>query len=412
MDAQGTQTTYPNLKKVLDSELKYTIELERVFLIQMGGFCYSNERLPQYDNQYPYTAISKITKSLSTEDRGLHPDLCSAVFNALRRHPNVSDIKELSSKIGLAWYCPQCREVHRVLPRKLLYFHVNLPSRFSKVETLDKEAEDQTSNMDFNVMTDSYEYFTIQEVNDYVPDPKTAAEYSYIHEEQIDKETSFKCNPIGPTPLGLGLFLVFAKTRGQQEPASYIKNAQDTIVVLHNFEGTNERAFQTLYELTRGTLHTFYSECMSRYELDAMKKEISSRFRDLANQLVQLYEYPKRSVLKTRTLVKKERKELTNLRKMIVEKDAKELELGSSSSGTHLIRITDIDKSEAIFQQHSDYLKHVLKSKYHLPSSIEQSLNQFEEEFRTIDQNIFTVIVALAAAAAGALVTQLLNLIF
>ena len=407
MKQDSQPETYTNLKKILNQKLKYKAEIQRVYQIQMGAFCYSKPKFPQYDSRYPYTEMNNIIKSFSIEEDALHPDVSPTVFKALRQNPNISDIKESDFKHEWRWYCPGCRSLHSV-PGRLLCCHVNIPARFSKLEK-PEDTDKETSNLDFRVLTDGYVYFTYQEVFDHGSTLKIAAEYSFIHEELIDRETPFKCNPLSPIPLQLDLYLVFAKAEEPEQPASYIMNNDETIVVVHNFRGTAEEAMRILYELTRGSLHSFYSLSMTRNELDAMRKEISTRFSDVATHLTQLYELPKRNILKARFLVKMGKKELTYLRSMIVENDTKEVD--HSYSLAHVFADEEDAGYDPIFDQHADSLSRELESRHQLPSSLSQSLGHFEQEFRTIDQSISALFLALMAAAAGALVTQILNLI-
>jgi len=326
----------------------------------------------------------------------------------LGQHPNMFDITTLGDEDLTNFLVNESAyfDDAAIISGKPFSVRVSLPSRLHrhKASLYEKPTEQ------FEVVSTGCLFAAYAPIEDYPLFTQIGHEYRDLLRAQIEKDTSFRSPPLGPSPIHPDFYFAFRKrikkrrTEGTRIYTSGARRAPDVFLVLdESILDDRYLAFDFLIRV-HVDLIDFYCLKLDHLMLRYRDERISEALSAIAACSKDLVATPWWRIFESNRHAHAGRTRLSDIYSEVVEFQS-ELSGYLRSRGEFL---RAIDQDRFLHGLHS-YLSDDTEPAVGIPSTLPHALNHFEQEMRAF-QNIRSVLVAsLAGAAAGALITAILT---
>ncbi len=396
------KVAYPHLTKVLTDFGETGLQVHSAFVLHLGCVCLLTFEKPSSSSRFPVTDLEKLLPSEREQD-GSPPDFHAAIIKALKKHPNIFDIVILGKEsIGFV------KPLHTgtLITERSFSLRVELPERMQRYHayTWREKTIEQ-----FEVVSNGSLFAAFAPIQDYPVRTHIGHEYRELLSTQIEKETSLKSPPLGPSPIHPDFYLVLRKKRNETPPVGTkvytLKN--HVFLVSDNNSQTNRDMAMELFNDIHFALLEFYSLELIRNSLINYDIEIFNHFSDLSNSVKKLFAAPWWRIFKSAKFAHLGRISLSNIHKRCVE-----FETNLFGFNRQRNQLLNTIKQHRILSNIYSYFYTTTESDIQVPQVFFRALDHFEDALRTFGNIRSVVIASLVGAAVGAAITVLLTQVF
>jgi hypothetical protein len=372
-------------------ELKIdNLKISELYILKVGCVSYSSE--PEDD------IVDSITTTKSSE-LPFADKIITEVYQALSKHQNVFDI--ILKEDDRGW--EMSTDNHTFISTGNIKLRIEQPARFQKYSEYSNRATIEKFNITFNGST----FIAYAPVSDISTLTHIAHEFREICQKQINEQTSFYNNVLGPCPIHPDIYVAFIEPLVKEDDIDAIeilKNDEDILVVVRKKANIHEIADEIL-EIIDNDIIDFYRLMSMRSELLSYNESIHNLFSTLSTNVVERINTPWYNLLKLSKHSKDARNSLALSH--IQWAEFEELQM------TQIKQREEFKNSiedNSILHNISDYL---YKHSFHdaeLPKSLQTSIGYFEKELHLFSNLKAVISASLLGAILGSLLTGAISL--
>lgn len=372
-------------------ELKIdNLEISELYILKIGCVSYSSE--PD-DEVVESSAVTKVAE-LPFADK-----IISEVNEALSKHQNVFDINLSEDDRG--W--EMSTDNHTFISTGNIKLRIEQPARFQKYNEYSNRATIEKFNITFNGST----FIAYAPVSDISTLTHIAHEFREICQKQINEQTSFYNNVLGPCPIHPDIYVAFIEPQvglDDTDAIEILKDDEDIIIVVSKKATIQEIADEVL-EIIDNDIIDFYRLMSMRSELLSYNESIHNLFSTLSTNVVERINTPWYNLIKLSRHSKDARNSLALSH--IQWSEFEELQMSQ-------IKQREVFKNSisenAILHNFSDYLYEHSFHDAELPKSLQTSIGYFEKELHLFSNLKAVISASLLGAILGSLLTGAISL--
>ncbi len=377
-----------NLLKENDFE-NYTVK--DVYILKVGVISYSSEWSNEHD--LPENVLIKKTDELPFADV-----IIKEVFESLKKHSNVFDIK---SDEGRTWETAAGEKTF--ISSEKIQIRIEQPERFQKFSDFSSIKPIEK----FDVLFGGSTYIAYAKVDDLSVLVNIAHEFREICYKQINNETSFYSNVLGPCPIHPDIYVVnvnFDSSGDSKRDIIEIVPYKKDIVILVNKPISIQDIVKDAFEIIDNEIIDFYCLMAMRSELLHYNEDIHALFNDISANVVERINTPWYYFHKLSKFSKEARNALSLSHILWTEFEDLQLQ--------QIKRREEFNKQiqENIILSHiSEYLHEHTFNDSDLPTSLQTSIAYFEKEVHLFSNLKAILLASIIGAIIGSLITGLLT---
>ena len=371
-------------------ELKIdNLKILELYILKVGCVSYSSD--PEED------IVDNITATKSSE-LPFADKIITEVHQALSKHQNVFDIVLKEDDKG--W--EMGTDNHTFISTGNIKLRIEQPARFQKYSEYSNRATIEKFNITFNGST----YIAYAPVSDISTLTHIAHEFREICQKQINEQTSFYNNVLGPCPIHPDIYVAFIEPLVEDDidAIEILKNDEDILVVVRKKAKIHEIADEIL-EIIDNDIIDFYRLMSMRSELLSYNESIHNLFSTLSTNVVERINTPWYNLIKLSKHSKDARNSLAL--SYIQWAEFEELQM------TQIKQREEFKNSiadNAILHNISDYLYEHSFHDAELPKSLQTSISYFEKELHLFSNLKAVISASLLGAILGSLLTGAISL--
>jgi hypothetical protein len=373
-------------------ELKIdNLKISELYILKVGCVSYSNEL---EDEEVESTDVTKVSE-LPFADK-----IITEVHQALAKHQNVFDINLKEDDKG--W--EMSTDNHTFISTGNIKLRIEQPARFQKYNDYSNRVTIEKFNVTFNGST----YIAYAPVSDISTLAHIAHEFREICRKQINEQTSFYNNVLGPCPIHPDIYVAFIEPQDAELAANdaieILKDNEDIIIVVRKKSTIQEIADEIL-EIIDNDIIDFYRLMSMRSELLSYNESIHNLFSTLSTNVVHRINTPWYNLIKLSRHSKDARNSLALSH--IQWSEFEDLQM------SQIKQREDFKNSiaeNAILQNFSEYLYEHSFHDAELPKSLQTSIGYFEKELHLFSNLKAVISASLLGAILGSLLTGAISL--
>jgi len=372
-------------------ELKIdNLKISELYILKVGCVSYSSE--PD-DEVVESSAVTKVAE-LPFADK-----IITEVNEALSKHQNVFDINFSEDDRG--W--EMSTDNHTFISTGNIKLRIEQPARFQKYNEYSNRVTIEKFDITFNGST----FIAYAPVSDISTLTHIAHEFREICQKQINEQTSFYNNVLGPCPIHPDIYVAFIEPQvglDDNDAIEILKDDEDIIIVVSKKATIQEIADEVLEIIDNGIID-FYRLMSMRSELLSYNESIHNLFSTLSTNVVERINTPWYNLVKLSRHSKDARNSLalshiqwSEFEELQMEQIKQREEFKNSIS------------ENAILHNFSDYLYEHSFHDAELPKSLQTSIGYFEKELHLFSNLKAVISASLLGAILGSLLTGAISL--
>lgn len=372
-------------------ELKIdNLKISELYILKIGCISYSSEPDGEVAES---SAVTKVAE-LPFADK-----IITEVNEALSKHQNVFDINLSENDRG--W--EMSTDNHTFISTGNIKLRIEQPARFQKYNEYSNRATIEKFNITFNGST----FIAYAPISDISTLTHIAHEFREICQKQINEQTSFYNNVLGPCPIHPDIYVAFIEPQvglDDTDAIEILKDDEDILIVVSKKATIQEIADEVLEIIDNGIID-FYRLMSMRSELLSYNESIHNLFSTLSTNVVERINTPWYNLIKLSRHSKDARNSLALSH--IQWSEFEELQM------SQIKQREDFKNSiseNAILHNFSDYLYEQSFHDAELPKSLQTSIGYFEKELHLFSNLKAVISASLLGAILGSLLTGAISL--
>jgi hypothetical protein len=393
---------FQKLTEVLTKLGETNLEIHSAFILQLG--CVPLKTFKEPDSRFPVTDREKLLTSEKEQDKKT-PLFYEEIIEVLKKHPNVFDI-DIPDKEGSFVFMHKL-ETGILTGGYFFSLRVDLPERLQRYRF--EYLLDRKPIENFNVISSGSCFAAFSPVQDYPILIHIGHEFRELLKEQIEKETSFSCPPLGPSPIHPKFYFIFRQKKDEAPPEEMkiYAHRDDIFLVL-------DKDSQTVIDIARSfvseiqlLLIRFYAVMLHRHELYQYYQEIFNHFSELSNSVKNLFTTRWWKIYEAFKISYLGKRSLSNIHIRFVEFETTLFHFNTSRREC----LEEINQHRILSIIHGYFTK-TTDPHIQIPQGFLSAVSHFEGELRTFWNIRVVVIASLLGAAIGSILTFLFTQVF